>query len=180
MHCEDAPCLKECPTKSISRGADGIVRIDAATCEGIGCCEDACPYGAIYIDPVSNVADKCDFCSNRLAQDLQPACVETCPAGVFHFGDLNDPNSAVSLFKAKHKDQLNVLKESERTKPQVAFRAKDKATLTQLERKVPKGRNHDPFSYEIDTWAQLKSDFSPTNQQRELDAAKAAKKAGKV
>jgi tetrathionate reductase subunit B len=179
MHCEDAPCLKECPTESITRDADGVVRINAKTCEGIGCCEDACPYGAIYIDPVANVADKCDFCSNRLAHDMQPACVETCPADVFKFGDLNDPQSPVSQFKAKHKGQLVVLKESERTKPQVQFRPVEKGTMAKLEKKVPKGRNHDPFSYEIDTWAQVRSDFSPTNQRRELDAAKAAKKGGK-
>lgn len=176
MQCDDAPCLKACPTSSISKGGDGIVRINANTCDGIGCCEDACPYGAIYIDPVANVADKCDFCSHRLEQGMQPACVETCPADVLVFGDLNDPESPISKFKAKNKAQLSVLKEKERTKPSVTYRATNAATLAKLEKKVPKGRNHDPFSYEIDTWAQLESQFSPTNQAREkLTAEKGTK-----
>ncbi len=172
MQCEDAPCLKACPTSSISKSSDGIVRINTNTCDGIGCCEDACPYGAIYIDPVANVADKCDFCSHRLERGMQPACVETCPADVLVFGDLNDPESPISKFKAKHGSQLSVLKEKERTKPNVSYRGKDAAMLAKLEKKVPKGRNHDPFSYEIDTWAQMESQFSPTNQEREHQAAK--------
>ncbi len=177
MQCEDAPCLKACPTSSISKGSDGIVRINANTCDGIGCCEDACPYGAIYIDPVANVADKCDFCSHRLEQGMQPACVETCPADVLVFGDLNDPQSPISKFKAQHGSQLSVLKEKERTKPSVKYRASNATTLAKLEKKVPKGRNHDPFSYEIDTWAQLESQFTPTNQERERQAAKKGGKA---
>src|SRR5690606_32316707 len=79
MQCEDAPCLKACPTQSITRGEDGIVRIRTETCTGQGKCEDACPYGAIYVHPQTNTADKCDFCSHRLEAGMAPACVETCP-----------------------------------------------------------------------------------------------------
>lgn len=155
QQCEDAPCLKACPTKALTRDADGVVRIDTKVCQGNGDCTDACPYGAIYVDPETNLADKCDFCSHRIALGMEPACVETCPGETILFGDLNDPKSRVSRFHAKHRKELTVLKPEEKTKAQVFYRGLDRA----LEKKVPKGRNHDPRSYEIETWDQLQSAF---------------------
>jgi tetrathionate reductase subunit B len=154
MQCEDAPCLKSCPTKAISRGADGIVRIDPDTCESKGNCETACPYGAIYCDP-SDVADKCDFCSHRLDAGMEPACVETCPAEVFQFGDANDPGSPYSRFMDKHGAETAVLKPQEKTNPSVVYRGHRR----EMEAKIPKGHNHDPWSYEIETWTSLQSEF---------------------
>jgi tetrathionate reductase subunit B len=155
QQCEDAPCLKACPTAAIERRADGIVHIDVNTCRGHGRCEDACPYGAIYVDPVRNIADKCDFCSHRLAAGMEPACVETCPGGTLIFGDLNDPQSPVSQFRAKYRHELTVLKPEEKTAAQVHYRGLQR----DVERKIPRGRNHDPRSYEIETWATLQSTF---------------------
>ncbi|MEK7483835.1 MAG: 4Fe-4S dicluster domain-containing protein [Planctomycetota bacterium] len=151
MQCEDAPCLKACPTESITRSADGIVKVNTETCKGNGKCEDACPYGAIYVDPVTEIADKCNFCSHRLEVGMEPACVETCPGETLVFGDLNDPTSPISKFNAKYKDELTVLKPQEGTKPQVFYRG----ALPELENKIVKGKNHDPHSYEIETWTTL-------------------------
>lgn len=155
MQCAEAPCLQACPTRSISRGEDGIVHINTRTCTGNGACEGACPYGAIYVDPDRHVADKCDFCSHRLAVGMEPACVETCPGEVLVFGDLNDPESRISRFRAARGAELTVLKPEEGTKPQVEYRGLVRA----MEAKVPHGRNHDPRSYEIETWATLRADF---------------------
>lgn len=155
MHCADAPCLNACPTKSIARGPDGIVKVNGNTCRGNGDCEDACPYGAIYVDPQRNVADKCDWCSHRLEVGMEPACVETCPADVFLFGDLNNPKSQISQFRERQRRSLTVLKAEEKTDPQTQYRGVER----DMERKIPKGRNHDPRSYEIETWAGLESTF---------------------
>ena len=157
MQCAEAPCLKACPTESIHRGEDGVVRINTETCNVNGRCEEACPYGAVYVDPLRHVADKCDFCSNRLQFGMQPACVETCPSEALVFGDLNDDESRISKFKNEHAAELNVLKPASGAKPQVAYRGLER----ELERKVPAGRNHDPRSYEIETWAKLEARFDP-------------------
>ncbi|WP_323143709.1 4Fe-4S dicluster domain-containing protein [Massilia phyllosphaerae] len=159
MHCEDAPCLKACPTEAIRRDADGVVRIDADTCDRSRDCIAACPYGAIHIDPVAQVADKCDLCSHRLDAGLQPACVEACPTEVFAFGDLGDPDSPISRFNAKYARELTVLKPEEGARPMVQYRGIGKVVPRAVERKLPKGRNHDPFTYEIDTWAELRADY---------------------
>lgn len=161
MQCAEAPCLKACPTESIQRGEDGVVRINTETCNGNGRCEEACPYGAIYVDPLRHVADKCDFCSNRLRFGMQPACVETCPSEALVFGDLNDDESRISRFKTKYAAELNVLKPASGAEPQVAYRG----LKQDLERKVPAGRNHDPRSYEIETWSKLQARFD-TGQEK--------------
>lgn len=160
MQCEDAPCLKACEQSAITRDADGIVRINEALCDADRSCIKACPYGAIHLDPVTNLADKCDFCSHRLEADMLPACVEVCPADVFAFGDLNDPASGISKFKARHAKELSVLKPEENTRPAVQYRGLGGVVPRAMEQKIPKGHNHDPFSYEIDTWSELQSQFA--------------------
>jgi molybdopterin-containing oxidoreductase family iron-sulfur binding subunit len=47
-HCEDAPCLKACPTKALDRRDDGIVLFDDDACIGSRACMNACPYGALH------------------------------------------------------------------------------------------------------------------------------------
>jgi tetrathionate reductase subunit B len=154
MQCEDAPCLKACDNHAIERGADGIVRVLADKCDHLGACETACPYAAIGCDD-NDVADKCDFCSHRLDANMEPACVETCPADVFHFGAANDPASPYSKFMVKNKGLTSVLKPEEKTVPSVDYKGHNKA----MEAKIPKGKVHDPYSYEIETWTSLDSTF---------------------
>jgi len=69
------------------------------------------------------VMEKCSFCVQRIKEahnraknegrairdgEVQPACVQTCPTGVFTFGNLMDPNSEVSR-KAKDKRAYQVM-----------------------------------------------------------------------
>lgn len=153
MQCKDAPCSKACPAKAISHGADGIVRVDPARCasQRKNCgtpCEPACPYGAIATGPQGGTADKCDFCSDRLAARLQPTCVAACPTEALVFGDTKLPDSPISRFmaSARGKEASPIERGGQ---PQVVYRGADLLAIMQL----PNGRPHDPQSYEIERWA---------------------------
>lgn len=78
MHCANPSCMKACPEKAITKGADGVVQIDQAKCVGCRRCEWACPYGAPQFNAVSGKVEKCHFCTHRLAVGLEPACVQAC------------------------------------------------------------------------------------------------------
>jgi len=103
MHCEDAACVTVCPTgASYKRAEDGIVLVDQDKCMGCNLCSWACPYGARELDRESGTMKKCTLCVDRIYdtklpfEERQPACVLTCPTHARMFGDLDDPESAVS------------------------------------------------------------------------------------
>ncbi|MFO0994680.1 MAG: 4Fe-4S dicluster domain-containing protein [Hyphomicrobiales bacterium] len=103
LHCEEPACVTVCPTgASYKRAEDGIVLVNPETCIGCKLCSWACPYGAREYDYDDGVMKKCTLCVDRIyndtlaVEDRKPACVKACPTGARHFGDLGDPNSAVS------------------------------------------------------------------------------------
>jgi Fe-S-cluster-containing dehydrogenase component len=68
------------------------------------------------------VSEACHFCYHRLAQGMQPACVEACnKAGhrAMAFGNLNDPTSEVSRLVANR--MVRALREDLGTKPKVFY-----------------------------------------------------------
>lgn len=107
LHCDTAPCVTVCPTgASYKRAEDGIVLVNEDACIGCGLCAWACPYGAREMDADQGVMKKCTLCVDRIYNetlpeaDREPACVRTCPTNARHFGDLADPQSAVSQLVA--------------------------------------------------------------------------------
>ncbi|RFA92356.1 hypothetical protein CGL51_14485, partial [Pyrobaculum aerophilum] len=86
-HCENAPCVKPCPTGATYKTEDGLVLVNDDLCIGCGACIQACPYGARFFNPVKGVVDKCTFCSHRIYQGKLPACVETASEGATRFPD---------------------------------------------------------------------------------------------
>jgi Fe-S-cluster-containing dehydrogenase component len=108
LHCDEAACVTVCPTgASYKRSEDGIVLVDEDLCIGCGLCAWACPYGARELDADQGVMKKCTLCIDRIYNenlpeaDRRPACVACCPTGARHFGDLADPDSAVSRLVAE-------------------------------------------------------------------------------
>lgn len=79
--CEDAPCVKVCPTGATFR-TETYTAVNVNRCIGCGLCTMVCPFGAIHIATVQvnghtkRAAIKCDLCVDRPAG---PACVESCP-----------------------------------------------------------------------------------------------------
>ncbi len=107
LHCENAACVTVCPTgASYKRAEDGIVLVDADKCIGCQLCAWACAYGAREFDEDEGVMKKCTLCVDRIYNEnipeaqRQPACVNSCPTGARHFGDLGDPDSKVSQLVA--------------------------------------------------------------------------------
>ncbi len=117
-HCDDPPCVPPCPTKATFITSDGLVLVNDNLCIGCGACVKACPYGARFINPVKGVADKCTFCSHRLAEGLLPACVEACPTGARVFGPLTEDNELTRIINSR---PTQVLKPETGAKPMIFY-----------------------------------------------------------
>jgi Fe-S-cluster-containing dehydrogenase component len=95
-HCDNAPCVEICPTSALFRRPDGIVDFDNMRCIGCKSCMQACPYDALYIDPKTSTAAKCNYCAHRVETGLEPACVIVCPTQAIIAGDLDQPSSRIA------------------------------------------------------------------------------------
>jgi anaerobic dimethyl sulfoxide reductase subunit B (iron-sulfur subunit) len=84
QHCPDAPCIPVCTPGALSKGTDGIVRVDGAKCDGCRACVDACPFGVPQFDS-EGVLQLCDLCSDRLAAGKRPLCADVCPTGALRW-----------------------------------------------------------------------------------------------
>ena len=126
--CENPPCVPICPTTAMFRRKDGIVDFDKNACIGCKACIAACPYDAIYIDPDSHSAEKCNFCAHRIDQGMEPACVAVCPEQAIIIGDLNDPVSQVSRILARQK--TDVRKPEKGTGPKLFYVGASEFTLS--------------------------------------------------
>ncbi|MDP6685532.1 MAG: 4Fe-4S dicluster domain-containing protein [Candidatus Omnitrophota bacterium] len=100
-HCEDAPCVKICPTKAMVKDAkEGIVQVKHELCTKCKWCILACPFGVIHLDQGSQAITKCDLCFERLKKDQLPACVVGCKTNALKF------KSAKEISKGKKKKYL--------------------------------------------------------------------------
>lgn len=103
-HCDNPACVENCPTGAMQKDPDtGVVLSDGEVCIGCGTCVASCPYEMPILDTAASLSTKCTFCSGRVADGLEPYCVESCPGRARTFGDLDDDQSEVSkLIKEKN------------------------------------------------------------------------------
>lgn len=118
-HCHNAPCVAICPTVALFKRDDGIVDFDSDRCIGCKSCMQACPYDALYINPNTNTAAKCNFCAHRVENRMQPACEIVCPVQAITSGDLDDAGSRVSRMVATA--GTTVRKREKGTQPHVYY-----------------------------------------------------------
>ncbi|MHB1342425.1 MAG: 4Fe-4S dicluster domain-containing protein [Coriobacteriia bacterium] len=115
MQCAKPTCVYGCPVIATWKEPDGIVVIDYDKCIACRNCMVTCPYDARHFNWVepevpkaeinpevplhekAGVVEKCTFCIQRTRNGGTTACTEACPVGARKFGDLNDPESEVSI-----------------------------------------------------------------------------------
>jgi formate dehydrogenase iron-sulfur subunit len=92
MHCLDPACASVCPVGALHKTAEGPVVYDADRCIGCRYCMVGCPFGVPKYEWSSNLptVKKCQFCFQRQAEGLRPACAEACPTGATLFGDRDE------------------------------------------------------------------------------------------
>ncbi|AGW12186.1 4Fe-4S dicluster domain-containing protein [Megalodesulfovibrio gigas] len=90
FHCAKAWCIASCPTGAMTRDEQGLVHVQSDLCVGCKACIQACPWSIPQWDDEQGKAIKCDFCRDRLAEGLKPACVTACCAHALEFVDVNE------------------------------------------------------------------------------------------
>ena len=138
QHCENPACLRVCPTGATYKDTLGRVEVDYEKCIGCRMCMAACPYNARvfnWSDPkrepdfnygdadvpvrTKGVAEKCTLCKERTDRGDEPMCVACCPTSARIFGDLDDPESEISVVLRER--NATVLLEEQGTRPQVHY-----------------------------------------------------------
>ena len=79
-HCLEPACMTACPVNAYEKHlVTGIVKHLDDQCIGCQYCTLACPYDVPKYHRDLGIVRKCDMCSDRLAANEAPACVQACP-----------------------------------------------------------------------------------------------------
>lgn len=105
MHCDNPPCVRECPFGALTKQPEGNSVINDKLCFGGAKCRDVCPWHipqrqagvGIYLKILPKYAGggvmyKCDLCKDKIKKGEEPACVIACKErlgqqAVFTFGE---------------------------------------------------------------------------------------------
>ncbi len=132
--CEDAPCMTICPTNALFRADNGVVDFQDDNCIGCKSCMNACPYDALFINPDTNTAQKCNFCNHRIEVGLEPSCVVVCPTEAIKVVDFDNPTDPVA--KIIGREDVAVRSPEQNTKPKVFYKGADQASLDPTRTKI--------------------------------------------
>lgn len=73
IQCTERSCCEACPTDALQIGTQGEITFNSDDCTECGLCFQACEYGCVFSDTVSDKPLICDMCSG------EPQCVKYCP-----------------------------------------------------------------------------------------------------
>ena len=118
-HCDDSPCTDVCPVTALWEREDGIVDFDPERCIGCKACMQGCPYDALYIDPNTETAAKCNYCSHRVDTGREPACVTVCPEDAILAGDLE--NTDTKIARTISREEVQARKPEKGTEPKLFY-----------------------------------------------------------
>ncbi len=87
FHCKEPACVSACPVGALKKLNNSAVVYDQWLCIGCRYCMIACPFNIPKYewDTINPWIRKCDFCFDRIEEDLAPACVKSCPMDVMYF-----------------------------------------------------------------------------------------------
>ncbi len=91
LHCKNAACVSACPVGALTKSAQGAVIYNYDKCIGCRYCMVACPFDIPKYEWESTQPwmQKCSFCSERIQDNMLPACIKTCPTATMYFDDYN-------------------------------------------------------------------------------------------
>jgi formate dehydrogenase iron-sulfur subunit len=89
LHCNHPACASSCPVAALTKTPGGPVVYDFDRCIGCRYCMVACPFQAPKYEWERGRpwVRKCTFCSERIKDDLLPACIQVCPTTAMFFGE---------------------------------------------------------------------------------------------
>jgi formate dehydrogenase iron-sulfur subunit len=162
MHCDSPACVKLCPFGTNHKTKEGPVYIDPMLCFGGAKCRTVCPWSVpqrqagvgIYtywekFMPVGGgVMYKCDLCRDRLAQGLNPYCVDACPKKAMLIGNRREIFAEAEKRASEINGFLYGMDENGGTSTiyvsPVSFEAIDKAILAKAKNPAKAMRMHRP------------------------------------
>lgn len=133
QQCENPSCVAVCPTEACYKSEeDGVIYIDREMCIGCQSCIRACPFHTNFFNMELRIADKCNLCVQRRKVNGIPACVRNCAGNALHFGDINDPESEVSVLLKKNEGHVYTLKDENGNQPSGRFILKNHEWIDML------------------------------------------------
>jgi len=89
LHCKRPACASACPVGALKKSPEGPVTYSYDKCIGCRYCMVACPFQVPKYEweKILPWVQKCSFCSERIADNLEPACIKTCPTETMLYGN---------------------------------------------------------------------------------------------
>lgn len=132
-HCEDAPCMSNCPALAYTRDKDfNAIIHQADACFGCQYCTMVCPYDAPKYNPFIGIVEKCTLCVSRLSEGRNPACVSSCPTGALDYDNIKVEPQFVNGFPEtgiKPAIEINPLRKEDGPKQENIYQHKNSNDL---------------------------------------------------